>query len=105
MLPVPPSTADGASVADVEAWVAAHLGDLTLEGPDGVRAGGFDGGQSAADTALATLDIAGYANTRSTVLPEERRGSSRLSPYIRYGLLPLPRAGVRRRPQAHVSSA
>ncbi len=91
LLPTPPSTADGASVADVEGWVARHLGDLTLEGPDGVRAGGFDGGQSAADTALATLDIAGYANTRSTVLPAERRGSSRLSPYIRYGLLPLPR--------------
>ena len=91
MLPVPPSTADGASVADVEVWVATHLGDLTLEGPDGVRAGGFDGGQSAADAALATLDITGYANTRSTVLPEERRGSSRLSPYIRHGLLPLPR--------------
>lgn len=91
LLPVPPSTADGASLADVEGWVARHLGDLTLEGPAGVRAGGFDGGQSAADAALATLDIAGYANTRSTVLPEERRGSSRLSPYIRYGLLPLPR--------------
>ncbi len=90
LLPVPPSTADGASVADVEGWVAEHLGDLTLEGPEGVRAGGFDGGQTAADTALATLDIAGYANTRSTVLPTERRGSSRLSPYIRHGLLPLP---------------
>jgi len=91
LLPAPPSTVGGASVADVEDWVARHLGDLTLEGPDGVRAGGFDGGQTAADAALATLDIAGYANTRSTVLPEERRGSSRLSPYIRHGLLPLPR--------------
>ena len=91
LLPSPPSTADGASLGDVEAWVARHLGDLTLEGPDGVRAGGFDGGQDAADAALATLDIDGYARTRSTVLPAERRGSSRLSPYIRYGLLPLPR--------------
>jgi len=91
LLPVPPSAADGASVADVERWVAEHLGDLTLEGPAGVRAGGFDGGQAAADAALATLDIDSYARTRSTVLPEERRGSSRLSPYIRYGLLPLPR--------------
>ena len=91
LLPPPPSTANGASLGDVEAWVARHLGDLTLEGPDGVRAGGFDGGQDAADAALATLDIDGYARTRSTVLPAERRGSSRLSPYIRYGLLPLPR--------------
>jgi len=91
LLPVPPSTADGASIGEVEAWVARHLGDLTLEGPEGVRAGGFDGGQSAADAALATLDIDGYARTRSTVLPAERRGSSRISPYVRYGLLPLPR--------------
>jgi deoxyribodipyrimidine photo-lyase len=90
VLPAPPSTADGASLADVEGWVARYLGDLTLEGPDGVRAGGFDGGQSAADAALARLDIDGYARTRSTVLPAERRGSSRLSPYIRHGLLPLP---------------
>jgi len=94
LLPAPPSTVDGASLADVEAWVAQHLGDLTLEGPDGVRAGGFDGGQSAADAALAALDISGYANTRSTVLPEERRGASRLSPYIRYGLLLLPQVSA-----------
>jgi deoxyribodipyrimidine photo-lyase len=91
LLPAPPSTVDGARLADVEAWVARHLGDLTLEGPDDIRAGGFDGGQAAADAALAALDVDGYARTRSTVLPEERRGSSRLSPYIRYGLLPLPR--------------
>jgi deoxyribodipyrimidine photo-lyase len=91
VLPAPPSIADGAEVGDVVAWVAEHLGDLTLEGPDDVRAGGFDGGQSAADAALATLDVSGYANRRSTVLPEERRGASRLSPYIRYSLLPLPR--------------
>ncbi|SDU80619.1 deoxyribodipyrimidine photo-lyase [Microlunatus sagamiharensis] len=94
LLPAPPSTVDGASLGDVEAWVAQHLGDLTLEGPDGVRAGGFDGGQSAADAALATLDISGYANTRSTVLPEERRGASRLSPYIRHGLLLLPQVSA-----------
>ncbi|SER20547.1 FAD-binding domain-containing protein [Microlunatus flavus] len=90
LLPTPPSTVDGASLGDVEAWVAQHLGDLTLEGPDGVRAGGFDGGQTAADAALVGLDVEGYANRRSTVLPEERRGASRLSPYIRHGLLPLP---------------
>ncbi len=94
LLPAPPSTVDGASLADVEAWVAEHLGDLTLEGPDGVRAGGFDGGQSAADAALAALDITGYASTRSTVLPEERRGATRLSPYIRYGLLLLPQVSA-----------
>ena len=43
----------------VLAWVAAHLGHLTLEGPAGVRAGGHRGGQAAADAALATLDVTG----------------------------------------------
>ena len=90
VLPTPPSPGDGASSDDTVAWVAEHLGDLTLEGPDGVRAGGHRGGQVAADTALATLDIAGYSSSRSTVLPENRRGASRLSPWIRHGLLQLP---------------
>ena len=90
LLPSPPSVADGADPTEVVDWVAAHLGDLTLEGPDGVTRGAFSGGQSAADAALATLDIAGYARDRSTVLPVQRRGASRMSPYIRYGLLPLP---------------
>lgn len=91
MLPTPPSIADGAVRADVVAWVAEHLGDLTLEGPDGVAPGGFRGGQSAADAALATLDVTGYASRRSQVLPVSARGASRMSPYIRHGLLPLPR--------------
>lgn len=32
------------------------------------------GGQTAADEALATLDITGYATKRSEVLPKSRRG-------------------------------
>lgn len=48
------------------------------------------GGQTAANEALATLDIAGYANRRSEVLPKSRRGASVLSPYIRHNLLTLP---------------
>ena len=68
-------------------WVAEHLGDLCR---DEIRAGGIRGGQSAADAALATLDITGYARDRSTVLPVDRRGASRMSPYIRHGLTPLP---------------
>ncbi len=88
-LPAPPSLADGALRSDVVEWVGRHLGDLTLEGGDGVRAGAIVGGQSAADAALAALDITGYAARRSTVLPPEQRGASRMSPYIRYGLLPL----------------
>ena len=38
-LPVPPPPSIGTS-DDTAAWVAEHLGDLTREGPDGVRAGG-----------------------------------------------------------------
>ena len=90
LLPPPPSPAAGASPDDVARWVATHLGDLTREGPDGVAPGALRGGQSAADTALAGLDVRGYAGSRSTVLPVARRGASRLSPYIRHGLLPLP---------------
>lgn len=47
------------------------------------------GGQSAADQALANLDITGYAANRSEVLPRARRGASVLSPYIRHNLLSL----------------
>ncbi|WP_309225594.1 FAD-binding domain-containing protein [Quadrisphaera sp. INWT6] len=71
----------------VVAWVREHLGHLSS---DEVRASPVRGGQTAADTALATLDLTGYANRRSNVLPESSRGASRLSPYIRHGLLTLP---------------
>ena len=73
---------------DAEQWVAEHLGHLSS---DAVRASSIRGGQAAADTALATLDLTGYARRRSQVLPEKDRGASGLSPYIRYGLLTLPR--------------
>lgn len=88
-LPSPPSPTDGATPDDVAAWVAEHLGDLTLEGADGVRPGAVRGGQTAADVALAGLHVSGYARSRSTVLPESRRGATRMSPYVRHGLLPL----------------
>ena len=81
---------DLASQAAV-AWVRRHLGDLTAEGPDGVAASAaFRGGQSAADAALAALDITGYSRRRNEVWPEDRRGASRMSPYIRHGLVDLP---------------
>ena len=85
LLPAPPTDRDG-----VLAWVREHLGHLALEGPDGVRPSPVRGGQAAADAALAALDLTGYAARRSTVLPAERRGATRLSPYIRHGLLTLP---------------
>ena len=90
LLPNPPSIVHGASTDDVVRWVSDHLGDLTLEGSAGIAAGGFRGGQQAADAALAALDITGYARNRSVVHPVENRGASRMSPYIRHGLLALP---------------
>lgn len=47
------------------------------------------GGQSAADQALANLDITHYANLRSEVLPIQRRGATLLSAYIRHNILTL----------------
>jgi deoxyribodipyrimidine photo-lyase len=61
----------------------------------GLHSGGgrssIQGGQSAADEALASLDISGYAKNRSEVLPLTSRGATVLSPYIRHNLLPLQR--------------
>ena len=47
------------------------------------------GGQTAADAALASFDVTGYARSRNTVEPIAARGASGLSPYIRHGLLQL----------------
>ena len=75
-----------------ERWVAEHLGDLALERVDGVRRSSrFRGGQTAADAALADYAVRGYAARRNQVLPVSARGASGLSPYIRHGLLSLPR--------------
>ncbi|BEP15436.1 hypothetical protein acdb102_37470 [Acidothermaceae bacterium B102] len=82
VLPPIPSERPG-----VTAWVRSHLGHLTCDEPE---ASSVRGGQAAADAALASLDVAGYAARRSTVLPEAARGATGLSPYIRHGLLPLP---------------
>ncbi|AVG23826.1 deoxyribodipyrimidine photo-lyase [Pontimonas salivibrio] len=62
-------------------FVGMYSGNLALSS--------IPGGQAAADAALATLDIAGYAAKRSEVLPREARGASVLSPYIRHNLLTL----------------
>lgn len=58
-----------------------YSGDLGLSS--------ISGGQTAADAALASLDITGYAKNRSEVLPRGRRGATVLSPYIRHNLLTL----------------
>lgn len=60
---------------------------------EGLHSGGgrssIRGGQTAANQALATLDIRRYASDRSEVLPVSRRGATVLSPYIRHNLLTL----------------
>jgi deoxyribodipyrimidine photo-lyase len=93
-LPLPPDPGDGrAGGSDAAvAWTRTHLGDLAAPVPGGapVASGRFRGGQGAADAALASLDLAGYAATRSEVLPVSARGATGLSPYIRHGLIDLP---------------
>ena len=42
-------------------------------------------GGNAADAALASFDLTGYARRRNEVLPPSRRGASGLSPWIRNG--------------------
>lgn len=81
-LPIPPVDRSA-----IEGWVTQHLGHLThrpVVGSPSIR-----GGQRSADAALAAFDVTGYAGRRNEVLPVERRGASRLSPYIRHGLLSL----------------
>ncbi|HEX7303568.1 FAD-binding domain-containing protein [Lentzea sp.] len=85
LLPTPEPGPDAATH-----WVRTHLADLCQDTPAASPA--FRGGQEAADAALATLDLTGYAARRSEVLPRGKRGASRLSPYIRHGLIDLPAA-------------
>ncbi len=70
-------------------FVDEHLADLCGDASD--ASSRFRGGQSAADAALAGYSVKGYAARRNEVWPEARRGASGLSPYIRHGLLSLPR--------------
>ncbi|MBU6330482.1 MAG: deoxyribodipyrimidine photolyase [Acidobacteria bacterium] len=69
-----------------------HLAGLCADEPR--RSTRFVGTQAAADAALARFDVTGYARRRNEVLPVERRGASGLSPWIRHGLLTLPRVAA-----------
>ena len=69
-------------------WVRRHLGEVLR---DEVTPSPIAGGQRAADEALAAFHVRGYAARRNEVWPVDRRGASGLSPYIRHGLLTLPR--------------
>jgi len=72
-------------------WVQRHLGHLVCD-PGATAQPVRRGGQRAADAALASLDITGYAKRRSQVHPPSRRGATVLSPYIRYGLITIAEA-------------
>lgn len=72
-------------------WVAHHLGHLVCD-PGADARPARRGGQRAADAALASLDITGYAKRRSQVYPANTRGATVLSPYIRHGLISLAEA-------------
>ena len=78
---------------DATEWVQHHLGHLVCD-PGVTARPARRGGQRAADEALATLDITGYAKRRSQVHPARSRGASVLSPYIRHGLITLAEAGT-----------
>jgi len=73
--------------------IAQDAGALLKKHFTGLHSGGgvssIKGGQTAADNALANLDIHRYASDRSEVLPVNRRGATVLSPYIRHNLLTL----------------
>lgn len=60
---------------------------------DGLHSGGgrssIEGGQTAANKALAELDLRGYAKDRNEVLPIGRRGATVMSPYVRHNIIPL----------------
>ena len=77
----PPLADDG-----LRNWVTQNLGDLCVPAEPGAP---MRGGQCAADAALQAFDVSGYARRRNNVLPAQTRGASRLSPYIRHGLLTL----------------
>ena len=60
---------------------------------EGLHSGGgrssIRGGQTAANKALAELDLRGYAKDRNEVLPRERRAATVMSPHVRHNIIPL----------------
>ena len=75
-------------VQDPLRLIAEHFQGL-YSGPLGLSS--IPGGQRAAERVIKNLDIRGYADRRSQVLPREQRGASVLSPYIRHNMLTLTR--------------
>ena len=80
-------TLPSASRSAVEKFTEQHFSHLT--DPPFVGSPSIRGGQIAASSRLAALNLSGYASKRNEVLPISSRGASQLSPYIRHGLLQL----------------
>jgi deoxyribodipyrimidine photo-lyase len=68
-----------------------HLAERRGSADEPVSSPVFRGGQAAADEALERFSVAGYGAGRPMVYPQAKRRSSALSPWIRHGLLSLPR--------------
>ncbi len=88
--------------AAAEGFVATHLAGLYCEsksesGPRSdspnsvVSSPSIRGGQRAANLALDSLDLTGYAANRNNAYPVSTRAATGLSPYVRHGLIDLPR--------------
>ncbi len=79
---------------NAERFVIRHLtgliGDLDGAEPS-LSSDVFRGGQRHAEKALAELDLTRYTRDRNHAYPRRRRAASGLSPYVRHGLLSLPR--------------
>ncbi len=79
---------------DAQKFVVRHfsdfIGDLDQE-DSSLSSDGFRGGQSHAEKALAALDLSRYTRDRNHAYPRRQRAASGLSPYVRHGLLSLPR--------------
>ncbi|MFV0524176.1 MAG: hypothetical protein ACK5RL_06730 [Acidimicrobiales bacterium] len=85
-MPVP-----GRGRAEAERFVVEQLERLVeRRGGHSLSSPTVRGGQTAADAALARFDVAGYAAGHRFAYPQPRRVGSRLSPYLRHGLLTLP---------------
>lgn len=95
-----PNPAPGRRAA--EDFVTNYLSDLFCE-EYVVSSPAFRGGQSAATNALESFEVAGYGANRNEVYPAKLRGASKLSPYIRHGLLTLSHVwtSVERQAQSH----
>ena len=80
-----------------EEFVLRHFSDLIgdLDQPDdsepSLSSEVFRGGQRHAEQALARLDLSRYTRDRNHAYPRAQRAASGLSPYVRHGMLSLPR--------------